>query len=250
MSEMNSMDHKHSHYRPTMEERYVDQIRRWHEQTYRSARERAVSSRTFSYLGLTLEVPPQVMPVTPLSSLLGKAVLEEVQESDRVLDMGTGSGANAILAASKATDVVAVDINPESLEASRANAIANGVAERIDVHYSDVFSNVDGKFDLVIFDPPSRWFPARELLEMASTDQDYRALTQFIRNVRNYLRPDGRILLFFGTHGDLAYLLSTITDAGLRAKVIAHKDRIKEGRRLDYFTFRITPAGGRTAPKA
>jgi methylase of polypeptide subunit release factors len=33
-----------------------------------------------------------------------------------VLDMGTGSGVNAILAASKAIDVVAVDINPVGAE--------------------------------------------------------------------------------------------------------------------------------------
>jgi release factor glutamine methyltransferase len=55
------------------------------------------------------------MPITGASHLLGQAVLADVRESDRVLDMGTGSGDNAILAASKANDVVAVDINTRDL---------------------------------------------------------------------------------------------------------------------------------------
>jgi release factor glutamine methyltransferase len=55
------------------------------------------------------------MPITGASHLLGQAVLADVRESDRVLDIGTGSGDNAIVAASKANDVVAVDINPRDL---------------------------------------------------------------------------------------------------------------------------------------
>lgn len=51
---------------------------------------KAGSGQTFDYLGLTLEVPAQVMPITPMPDLLGAAVLVEVRPGDRVLDMGTG----------------------------------------------------------------------------------------------------------------------------------------------------------------
>lgn len=40
------------------------------------------------------------MPIGAVSPLVGDAVLAEVVEADRVLDMGTGSGVTAILAAS------------------------------------------------------------------------------------------------------------------------------------------------------
>ena len=175
MSETSQPPTTNTGYRPTVTPAYAEQIRRWHEHAYQSARAEAGTGQTFDYLGLALEVPPQVMPITAVSDLLGAAVLAEVRDGDRVLDMGTGSGVNAILAASKATEVVAVDVNPRAVEAARRNAVRNGVADRVEVRHSDVFSAVDGQFDLVIFDPPFRWFAARDLLETASSDEDYRA---------------------------------------------------------------------------
>ena len=65
-------------YRPTVTDEYAQQMRCWHERTFQSARARAGSGENSEYLGLTLEVPPEVMPITPLSDLLGTAVLAEV----------------------------------------------------------------------------------------------------------------------------------------------------------------------------
>ena len=62
------------------------------------------------YLGRKLVVHKEVLPPAWMSKLPGKTILEDVRESDRVLDMGTGSGINAILAASRSNDVLAVDI--------------------------------------------------------------------------------------------------------------------------------------------
>jgi release factor glutamine methyltransferase len=99
-------------YRPLMSPQRVERIRHWHTGAYRELRARADNDQTFPYLGRTLVVPAQVMPIGPMSHLLGEAVLSEVTEADRVLDMGTGCGVNAILAASRSSEVMAVDINP------------------------------------------------------------------------------------------------------------------------------------------
>jgi release factor glutamine methyltransferase len=123
---------------------YVAQVRKWHDRAYAESLDEGAVERAFDYLGHVIVVPPEVMPITPMSHLLEEAVLGEARAGDAVLDMGTGSGVNAILAASRGADVLAVDVSQPALRAARANALRNGVADRIEVRRSDVFSEVDG----------------------------------------------------------------------------------------------------------
>jgi release factor glutamine methyltransferase len=227
-------------YVPTMPQEHVEQIRRWHERAYAEGLADAGTNQVFEYLGITLTVPPDVMPITPMSHHLGEAMLTEVHEGERVLDMGTGSGVNAILAATKGAQVLAVDINPQAVEAARANAERNGVADNVEVRTSDVFSEVEGRFDVIVFDPPFRWFRPRSLLEAAMTDEGYRAMTTFFRHARQYLADGGRMLIFFGTSGDLGYLLSLFDEEGFTSEVVAHDQFEREGWGVEYFTFRVT----------
>jgi len=227
-------------YVPTLSHEYVEQVRHWHERAYNEGRAEGRSEQSFDYLGTKIVVPPEVMPVTPMSHLLGDAVLAETVAGERVLDMGTGSGVSAILAARKGANVLAVDINPHAIRAALANAERNGVADRVEVGYSDVFSEVEGTFDLVVFDPPFRWFRPRDLLEAAMTDEGYRAMTTFFRQLRSHLDPEGRALIFFGTSGDLGYLERLVAECGFVSEVVAHDELTRDGWRVDYFTFRLT----------
>ena len=227
-------------YMPKMPKEYVEQVRKWHERAYADGLASAGTDQVFKYLGITLTVPPEVMPITPMSHHLGEAVLAEVREGERVLDMGTGSGVNAILAATKGAQVLAVDINPQAVEAARANAEENGVAHMVEVRVSDVFSEVEGRFDVIVFDPPFRWFRPRSLLEAAMTDEGYRAMTTFFRDARQYLADGGRMLIFFGTSGDLGYLQSLHEEEGFSSEIVAHDQFEREGWAVEYFTFRVT----------
>src|SRR5581483_4304872 len=150
---------------------------------------------TLTHLGWKFVVPPEVYPPHPLG--LAEIVLSEVREGDRVLDMGTGSGVNAIAAASRGASVLAVDINPVAVDAARQNAELNGLDGLIEAGESDVFDSVAGSFDLMIFDPPFRWFPPRDRRERGTADENYSALTRFFAEVGNYLAPNGRIVLSF-----------------------------------------------------
>ena len=230
----------HPGYQPDLPPEEVERIRRWHDRAYdMSLREAAAGPQTFTVFGRTFVVPPQVQPITSQAPLLAQAVLDEVRPQDRVLDMGTGCGLHGILAAGTATEVLAVDVNPYALQAARDNAARNGVADRVQVHESDVFSAVDGVFDLMVFDPPFRWFVPRTELERATADPGYRALTAFFDGLDAHLAPDGRVLLFFGTSGDIAYLHRLIARAGRRAEVVSHEHFARDDRVADYYTYRI-----------
>lgn len=72
----------------------------------------------------------------------------------RLIDIGCGSGAGAIVAArtTGAREVVMTDINPAALHLARVNAAVAGVDVRTAT--SDVLRDVDGTFDLVVANPP------------------------------------------------------------------------------------------------
>jgi release factor glutamine methyltransferase len=226
-------------HRPMMSSERAARLRAWQHAGYRADRDPSRVTR-YEYLGLVLEIPETVQPIFPVSHVLGECVVEEVRERDRVLDMGTGSGVNAILAARTAREVVAVDVNPDALAAARANAERNGVT--VDVRESDVFEHVDGAFDLIVFDPPFRWFAARDMAERATADEDYRALTTFFEQVGAHLAPEGRILVFFGTSGDVDHLRHLTGAAGLACEELRTLTGEKDGEPVTYWTFRLTRA--------
>ena len=225
-------------YRPMMTEERARRLREWHEKAVaEGSRNETI---TLTHLGWTFVVPPEVYEPHPLG--LAELVLSEVRETDRVLDMGTGSGVNAIAAASKSADVVAVDVNPIAVDCARQNAELNGMAPRIAVRESDVFENVSGRFDVIIFDPPFRWFRPRDLRERGTADEDYGALTSFFRDVKGYLAPEGRILLNFGTTGDIDYLRHLISQHGFDVEELRKVEGEKDGLAVAYFAYRLTLA--------
>jgi release factor glutamine methyltransferase len=224
-------------YRPTLPADRVEDLRRWHEHAYRDLA--AAGERRLDYLGLDLVVPPGVFAPTPTSDLLGRAVVADVRAGERVLDMGTGSGVNALLAARAGASVLGVDVNPAAVEAARANAVRNGVQANFRV--SDVFAQVDGVFDLMVIDPPFRWFAPRDKAEAAITDEGYETIGRFLAGVPERLEPGGRVLMFFGTSGDQDHILGLAGRAGLHIETVASRELERDGVGVTYSTFRMAP---------
>jgi methylase of polypeptide subunit release factors len=44
----------------------------------------------------------------------------------------------------------------------------------------DLFDHVEGRFDLIVFDPPFRWFAPRSMAERGMADENYQTLTAFL----------------------------------------------------------------------
>ena len=116
-----------------------------------------------------------------------------------------------------------------------------GAEPSAEIRVSDVFSAVDSEFDLIVFDPPFRWFKPRDEIEANTTDENYRAMTAFFEQARERLSSRGRMLLFFGSSGDLGYLRHLFDAHGFTAEVVARDGFVKDDWPVEYFTFRWTP---------
>ncbi|MBI2106380.1 methyltransferase [Candidatus Woesearchaeota archaeon] len=129
------------------------------------------------------------------SFLLVKQV-KKLAKDKKVLDMGTGFGILAETALeSGAKDVLAVDIDEEVIEFVKSKGIK--------VKTSDLFSNIDEKFDLIIFNPP--YLPEDELEDFEIRNvttggkEGYEIIERFLIDAKKYLNKNGEILIVFSS---------------------------------------------------
>lgn len=87
----------------------------------------------------------------------GHNLIAEPQKVKSVLDLCTGSGCLAILAASifPNASIDAVDLSSDALEVADINLKEHGLEKRIKLHHGDLFAPMGKqKFDLIITNPP------------------------------------------------------------------------------------------------
>jgi release factor glutamine methyltransferase len=228
-------------YTPMMSPERAEQLRAWHEEAYRD--QRASLPTQMRFMGLDLQLDEDVFAPHPDedgSAPFHQAVADQARPGERVLDMGTGCGVSGILAARAGAEVVATDVNPRSVECARANAERNGVADRVHFVVGDLFERVEGDFDLIFCDPPFRWFRPRDMLERGTADENYRTLRAFMAEAPRRLREGGRILLNFGTSGDLDYLLALADRTGLRREMQQYGEASRLGVTARYYTILLS----------
>ncbi len=115
------------------------------------------------------------------------------------LDLCTGSGVHAILAASHCQRSFGLDISPRALDFARFNAGLNRL-EQVEFLQSDCYQNVSGQalglddpcsFDLITANPP--FVPAPELVSLCRTGgvtgED--VTERIVRGLPSMLKPDG-----------------------------------------------------------
>lgn len=141
----------------------------------------------------------------------------------RALDMGTGSGIGAIVAARRGYGVVGVDINPEAVRCARINVLLNNLEDRVEIRSGDLFAPVAGEqFDLVLFNPPFyRGAPDDRL------DQAWRAtdvIERFASGLRQALRPTGEARIVLSTDGEWRAMLAALDGRGFQVRPVASRD--------------------------
>jgi ribosomal protein L3 glutamine methyltransferase len=96
-----------------------------------------------------------IVPRSHIAELLGTRLGR--QRPRRVLDLGTGSGCLAILAARAfpAAQVDAIDLSPAALAVARKNVARHRLGRRVRLKRSDLFAGVrGGRYDLILSNPP------------------------------------------------------------------------------------------------
>ncbi len=123
-------------------------------------------------------------------------LLDNVKCGKKVLEIGTGSGIIAKECASRGSEVIAVDISGEVVEKLRDEVNARGID--VKVFRSDLFENVEGKFDTIIFNPPYLPGDAAELDDLqwaGGGEHGDEIIMRFLDEAWKYLEENGEIYI-------------------------------------------------------
>ena len=108
-----------------------------------------------SFMGLDFYVDENVLIPRQDTELLVEEALKELHDGMRILDMCTGSGCIllSLLKYSNDCEGIGADISEEALKVAERNRVQLGLENAAFIR-SDLFEAVEGKFDLLVSNPP------------------------------------------------------------------------------------------------
>jgi SAM-dependent methyltransferase len=118
----------------------------------------------------------------------------------RILDLGCGSGAGGLVAAGRAQGGFALslaDVNARALPFAQANAALAG--QRADVVESDLFDRLDGRFDLILMNPPCIADSRERACRHGGGDHGMALPVRMVEQAVARLNPRGLLLAYTGT---------------------------------------------------
>jgi SAM-dependent methyltransferase len=115
----------------------------------------------------------------------------------RLLDICAGTGFQGILMADNAEEILCTEYNPRAVELAEVNIAANGLADQCSVIQSDLYSGIEGRFDLIICNPPYNPMPeskrnGKVMDACGGDDHGMQIPLAIIGNLAEYLTEDGR----------------------------------------------------------
>jgi len=173
-----------------------------------------------------VNILPQVYEPSEDTFLLAEAVLSEIVNSERVLEVGCGSGLiSAIIKSNTGASVVGIDINPFAVKCSREN--------EVETIRCDLLGPIKGKFDIILFNPP--YLPTNEdertegwlNVALDGGNDGRKIIYRFIKEAGNFLAENGKILLLVSSLGGIEDIKSNIQSLGFTVK-----EKVKE--RFDF----------------
>ena len=160
------------------------------------------------FYGLKFFVNENVLIPQPDTEIIVEEALNIISDGDRVLDLCTGSGVIGVTIANKKNaNVVASDISKKALEVARINADNLGDS-KVTLVESDLFENIEGKFNVIVSNPPYIKKDVIRTLSKEVQNEPIIALDggidgldfykKIVEEALNYLEDGGYLLLEIG----------------------------------------------------
>jgi len=169
--------------------------------------------------GITIECGNEIYAPAEDSLLLLDSV--EAAPGERILEIGCGSGIIALHCAKSGAEVVAVDIDSDAVECARLNALRNNIV--LEIFQSDLLSEVEGDFDMILFNPP--YLPSDEISDpkWSGGRSGIETTMEFLMQAREHLKDDGRILTVCSSLSDMDSLMKYSASLGYECDKISSK---------------------------
>lgn len=191
-------------------------LERFHTYVHRRKRREPVAyiTGTREFWSIPINVTPDVLIPRPETEAVVEAVLETLQKNlatddsrlTTILDLCTGSGCIAAALAKELphAQLTVSDISAKALVVAKENLKFAG--DRVTFIQSDLFQNIEGKFDLIVSNPPYVASTEWETLQPEIKNYEPRLALDgggdgldFIRRIRQdaprHLKPDGWLII-------------------------------------------------------
>lgn len=165
------------------------------------------------FMGLPFQVDERVLvPRSPLAELIASAVRPWLGDKSvgRILDLCTGSGCIGIAAATVFEDAAVdlSDISTDALAVAEANIAMHEVGDRVRTVQSDVFTQLEGRYDLILSNPPyvdaadiasmPDEFRHEPVLGLAAGHDGLEIAHRILAAAADYLNPGGLLIVEVG----------------------------------------------------
>jgi methylase of polypeptide subunit release factors len=170
--------------------------------------------RLVKFLGHRIIINKRVFPVDSPFSFTSKITAKRIpRNAGKVLDIGTGTGVQAILAAKKgASKVIAIDIDLPSLENAEENIKLHKLEKVIELRKSNLFSKIkkSEKFDLIISQLPFADVRYVGPFKHFLFDPGFKLHEELLKKAKDHLELNGQILIPSGDVANEPRLLELI----------------------------------------